>query len=164
MGRTVTSSVSAFVATCAGLGYLPVRLTGRERGAGGGTIGTLVGLALLPALPSGPGRYAAFLLAAIAVSSLAAHKFCADTGTHDDQRVIIDETVGYWVAVAWLPRDILTLALAFGLFRAFDGLKPWPINVADKKVGGGFGVVFDDVLAGAAANLVLRAVYLIIPG
>lgn len=164
MGRTVTSRISAFIATCAFLGYVPARLTGRDRGAGGGTIGTLIGLAFVPLLPSSHAAYAGFLLAAFIVSSLAAHKFCADTGIKDDQRVIVDETVGYWVAVAWLPHGGLTLALAFGLFRAFDGLKPWPIRLADEKVGGGIGVILDDVLAGVAANLVLRLLLYVVPG
>lgn len=155
----ITSRISAFISTCAYLGYLPVRLTGRTRGTGGGTIGTLIGLVLLPCLPSGRASYAVFLLAAFFVSSLAAHRFCADTGVKDDQRVIVDETVGYWVAAAWLPRDIVTLALAFGLFRAFDGLKPWPIRLADRNVAGGLGVILDDVLAGLAANLMLRLAY-----
>ena len=47
-------------------------------------------------------------------------------------------------------------ALAFGLFRLFDIVKPWPISWADKK-STAFGVMLDDVLAGFMAALVLIA-------
>jgi hypothetical protein len=40
------------------------------------------------------------------------------------------------------------------LFRLFDILKPWPVSVADAKIKGGFGVMFDDMLAGLYPVLV----------
>lgn len=46
-----------------------------------------------------------------------------------------------WVSLAWLP-------LAFGLFRVFDILKPWPIGWLDRRIHGGLGVMLDDALAG----------------
>jgi phosphatidylglycerophosphatase A len=157
------SEFCAFFATDFYLGCLPRKLTGKPKTTGGGTLGTLLGLALMPLLPAGRAQYAVFLLAACAFAVLVAHKYCADTGVEDDQRVVIDETVGYWTAVAWLPHHWPLLALAFGLFRAFDGLKPWPIRQVDDAVGGGLGVVLDDVLAGIAANLVLRGLLLTLP-
>ena len=161
--NTTFSKLSALLATCFYLGFLPARLSGKPRAKGGGTLGTLLGLLFVPLLPEGPVQYAAFLLIITVIAVLASDKFCADTGVEDDQRVIIDETVGYWVAVAWLPHNFLALALAFGLFRAFDGLKPWPIRQVDNAVGGGFGVVLDDVLAGVAANLALRGLMFFLP-
>lgn len=159
----IYSILAKFFATDLYLGCLPSRLTGRLRTSGGGTLGTLLGLVLMPLLPHERTAYALFLLAACVFAVAVAHKFCADTGIEDDQRVVIDETVGYWTAVAWLPHGFLLLALAFGLFRAFDGLKPWPIRQVDEKMGGGLGVVLDDVLAGVAANLVLRGLLLFLP-
>lgn len=159
----IYSKLAAFFATCFYLGFLPARISGRVPAKGGGTLGTLLGLLLVPLLPAGKTAYAVFLLAAAVFAVLVSHKFCADSGVEDDQRVVIDETMGYWVAVAWLPHGWFTLALAFALFRAFDGLKPWPIRQVDDSVGGGFGVVLDDVLAGIAANLVLRGLLLFSP-
>ena len=48
-------------------------------------------------------------------------------------------------------------ALAFALFRAFDIAKPWPIREIDHGMGGGAGIMLDDVMAGilAAAGLLL---------
>jgi phosphatidylglycerophosphatase A len=39
----------------------------------------------------------------------------------------------------------------FVLFRFFDIVKPWPVNLADKHIPGGFGIMIDDVLAGLYA-------------
>lgn len=44
----------------------------------------------------------------------------------------------------------------FFFFRFFDILKPFPIRYLEKQCPGGLGIVIDDVLAGAAANLLLR--------
>lgn len=159
----IYSKLAALLATDFYLGFLPARLSGKQRAKGGGTLGTLLGLLFVPFLPEGRLQYAVFLLVVTGIAILVSDKFCVDTGVEDDQRIIIDETVGYWVAVAWLPHNLLVLALAFGLFRAFDGLKPWPIRQVDNAVGGGFGVVLDDVLAGVAANLVLRGLLFFLP-
>ena len=45
--------------------------------------------------------------------------------------------------------------LSFLLFRFFDILKPFPINLIDNKIKNGFGVMLDDVVAGIFATLVL---------
>ena len=48
------------------------------------------------------------------------------------------------------------IVAGFVLFRLFDIVKPWPVKIADKKVKGGFGIMFDDVLAGVYAMLCLQ--------
>jgi phosphatidylglycerophosphatase A len=45
----------------------------------------------------------------------------------------------------------------FVLFRLFDILKPWPIHWIDRRVGGGLGIMADDVLAGLYAAAMLHA-------
>ena len=60
--------------------------------------------------------------------------------------------------VLWLVPDSLTAqAVAFGLFRFFDTVKPPPIRQADRHFKGGFGVMFDDLLA-AGYTLLIMAV------
>ena len=49
------------------------------------------------------------------------------------------------------------LLAAFVLFRIFDIAKPWPIRSLDRSVHGGFGIMLDDLVAGAYAALVLGA-------
>jgi phosphatidylglycerophosphatase A len=43
--------------------------------------------------------------------------------------------------------------VGFALFRLFDVWKPWPIRVIDRQIGGGFGIMFDDIIAGIWAAL-----------
>jgi phosphatidylglycerophosphatase A len=57
-----------------------------------------------------------------------------------------------------LPRDPAAYALAFLLFRLFDIGKPWPISRVDRRVGGGLGIMLDDVLAAGYAALAQRAI------
>lgn len=72
----------------------------------------------------------------------------------DDQRIVIDEIVGFQVAM--LPVEITTLHLcaAFVLFRILDIIKPFPLNNL-QKLPGGWGVVLDDVGAGIYAGILL---------
>lgn len=123
-----------------------------------GTLGTLVGVALywpLSQLPV-PGYLAAVTIAAVAgvyICGAAAQKL----GVHDHGGIVWDEIVGIWVALAMLPDHPLWILMGFGLFRCFDILKPWPIRWLDKHVGGGVGIMLDDLVAGLMAFGVLLA-------
>jgi len=48
------------------------------------------------------------------------------------------------------------IAAGFILFRFFDIVKPWPVKLADKRLPGGFGIMFDDVLAGIYALICMQ--------
>lgn len=82
---------------------------------------------------------------------------------HDPGRVVIDEVLGSFVALAFLPVNIPTLCAGFLLFRAFDILKPPPIR-STEKLPHGWGVMTDDLAAGIAANIVLRIIMHVFPG
>jgi phosphatidylglycerophosphatase A len=56
------------------------------------------------------------------------------------------------------------LALAFVLFRIFDIFKPWPIRDLDHRLGGGLGIMLDDLMAAIYAAVCLVAVSLALPG
>ena len=92
-----------------------------------------------------------------------------DLEQKDDKSIVIDELVGMWVAL--LPAvyfadtqfERTTIAiLAFILFRAFDILKPFPINYLDQRFKNGFGIVIDDVAAGMITMLILIPVSLLL--
>ncbi|MGH1441538.1 MAG: phosphatidylglycerophosphatase A family protein [Cellvibrionaceae bacterium] len=81
-------------------------------------------------------------------------------GVHDHPAIVWDEFVGFWLTM--LPLALLGiqlewywLLLGFVLFRFFDIVKPWPIRFVDRKVSGGFGIMFDDILAGLYAGAIL---------
>jgi len=83
-------------------------------------------------------------------------------GKKDDQRIVIDEMIGFLITMLWIPKTILFVIIGFFLFRFFDILKPFPIRHLEKRLKGGFGVVLDDVAAGVYANIVLRLIYLLV--
>ena len=89
------------------------------------------------------------------VGTLAASAFQRAHGTDDDQRIVVDEVAGYLVTLLLVPRTGATLLLAFFLFRLFDIWKPFPVRLIDRHVGGGFGVMADDLAAGVYGALVL---------
>jgi len=85
-------------------------------------------------------------------------------GVADHPAIVIDEVVGLWLAVL-IPLTLIPLPIeqhrgwlllgAFALFRVFDIAKPWPISWLERSLPGGWGVVADDLMAGAMAGLCL---------
>lgn len=139
------------LATAGGVGYSPVAP---------GTVGTLVALPLVAGLRrlAGGSTPAYLALAAIvaAIAVWAAGRADAIFGEHDSGRIVVDEVAGMAVAGALLPPGWLALAVGFVLFRVFDVWKPFPAGRIDRGVGGGLGVVGDDLVAGLYAGLAAR--------
>lgn len=75
----------------------------------------------------------------------------------DPSKIVVDELVGVWIAVLWIPAETHWLILGFFLFRFFDILKPLGIRRLE-KLKGGWGVMIDDVGAGIYANIVLQVI------
>ena len=61
--------------------------------------------------------------------------------------------------LSFFPLNWQSYALAFALFRFFDALKPFPISVADAKIKGGFGIMFDDILAAIYPLVIYKILY-----
>lgn len=72
-------------------------------------------------------------------------------GVHDHGAIVWDEIAGYLLTMTAAPSGWPWILAGFLLFRLFDIVKPWPINVADRRIGGGFGIMLDDILAGIYA-------------
>ena len=125
-----------------------------------GTWGTIVGLAFVPLLHMLPLWLALLLIAAAGVFGVwLCGRVATDLGVHDHGGIVWDEFVGIWITLIFLPNTWLWLLLGFVVFRLLDIAKPWPISVLDRKVGGGFGIMIDDVLAGVIAAGVLYAAW-----
>jgi phosphatidylglycerophosphatase A len=77
-------------------------------------------------------------------------------GEKDSGRIVIDETVSYWISMAMLPSTWTYMILAFFLNRFFDITKPFGIRRV-QRLPGGWGVMVDDLLSAVLANLVLQA-------
>ena len=76
-------------------------------------------------------------------------------GAKDSGMIVIDEIAGYLVTLCMIPLSAEYIIIGFFLFRFFDITKIYPASAAE-KMGGGPGVVMDDVVAGIYANLSLK--------
>lgn len=126
-----------------------------------GTFGTLVGVALywlLCSLQLSLVLYIAITILCFAVGVWMCAYTAKALGVHDHPAIVWDEVVGYLVTMTFAPSGWLWMVIGFALFRLFDIWKPWPIRVIDRKVHGGFGIMFDDVLAGVYAAIVLALI------
>ena len=79
----------------------------------------------------------------------------------DPSYIIIDEWVGMWIALLFVPNETIWLVLSFVLFRIFDILKIYPVNKME-KLNGGMGIMLDDVVAGLYAGTITSIIAIII--
>jgi len=124
-----------------------------------GTVGSLLGVGLAwLTLDLG----LAWQLLTAAVLAGAGIWICGESarriGVHDHGGIVWDEITGMYLTLLAAPPTLTAWLLAFGLFRAFDILKPWPIRDLDHRLGGGVGIMLDD-LAAALYAIVLLSVY-----
>lgn len=124
-----------------------------------GTVGTLLGLPLfwlvVAVAPDLPNRIA-LLIAAFLVGIWACGRTGRALGVADHGGMVWDEIAAFALVLLFTPAGWLWTGLAFALFRLFDILKPWPIRLADTRLKGGFGVMFDDLLAALHAIAVIK--------
>ncbi|HWV14704.1 MAG TPA: phosphatidylglycerophosphatase A [Cellvibrio sp.] len=123
-----------------------------------GTFGTLAAIPIYWLIQdlSWP-LYLSWLLVTFALGVYWCDRSAKQLGVHDHGGIVWDEFVGFWITMFLVPKSWLFLLLGFLLFRLFDIVKPWPISWVDRKVGGGFGIMVDDVLAGIYACALLHA-------
>jgi len=148
------ASVAAVVATGFGSGYSPVAP---------GTAGSLVGLLLFWPLCRLPASIqVAVLVLCFFVGTAAATSVARRAGAHDPGIVVVDEVVGMWASLLFLPFTVGTAALGFVLFRIMDVVKPYPARQLE-DLPDGWGIMSDDLMAGIYANLALRVALLVWP-
>jgi len=129
-----------------------------------GTAGTLVAIPIYLAMAQ-LDLYWYLLLTAFMflIGIYICDRAAAHFGEHDHAAIVWDEIVGYLVTMSLMPVDWRWIVAGFIVFRMFDILKPWPISWLDRHVGGGFGIMADDIAAGMAGlGVLLLAQYLLI--
>ena len=103
--------------------------------------------------------------ALVAVLALAGIWICGESSrrleARDHPAVVWDEIVGFLAVTLVLPAQPLWWAAAFVLFRLFDIAKPWPVGYLDRRVGGGLGIMLDDLAAAGLAVACLVPVRLV---
>jgi phosphatidylglycerophosphatase A len=82
----------------------------------------------------------------------------------DPGSIVIDEIAGMLVALSGLPFTAFSATAGFVLFRVLDIAKPFPIGWVEKRLDGGLGIVMDDLIAGALANLGCRLLLALLGG
>ncbi len=142
------------LATCGGVGYLPVMP---------GTWGTLAALPLWWLLAHlGPWGYGLTLAALLALSIPVAALAQEYLGP-DHPAIVLDEVVGLLIALAGVPLAWRWLIIGFVLFRLLDIWKPFPIKYCE-RLPGGWGVVLDDAAAGLGARVALGILMVVLSG
>ena len=135
-------------ATGFGLGHLPFMP---------GTFGSLLGLPLAWWLLCHPLRLQALIaVILLALAVPLCHWASLWLGGGDVPQIVADEYLMFPVAVMGLAsiRRPWVLLVAFALFRLFDALKLPPLNLLE-AVGGGVGIVLDDLMAAVYTWIVI---------
>lgn len=122
-----------------------------------GTFGTLIAFPLHMWLLQGLSNYAHLGVLAILflLGVWASGRTAHDLGTPDHGGIVWDETVAFLLVLFFIPADRWWQAFAFLFFRLFDIFKPQPIRHFDRTLHGGFGVMFDDLLAAGYTLLLI---------
>ncbi len=122
-----------------------------------GTMGTLVAVPLYLLLqPLSLLYYIAIAIAVTLIGIWLCERSAQKLGVHDHPGIVWDEIAGYLLTMIAAPAGWQWVVLGFVLFRLFDIWKPWPIKVIDRQVGGGFGIMLDDVVAALFAWCMLQ--------
>ena len=169
------SRFAVVIATAGGVGFAP---------GAPGTFGSVVGVLLFfPLSFLDLWLFSLTLAALCALGIWASGQAERHFGRSDDGRIVIDEvagvllnlaplvplrglplpSLGLWSDGSWgrMAENEAFLALVvtgFVLFRVLDIRKPGPVRWAERRFGGGLGVMADDIVAG-----VLGAVLLTVP-
>jgi phosphatidylglycerophosphatase A len=148
--RRASSKAAWAIATWFGCGLVPIAP---------GTAGALGAVPLyLLAVRGGRLGVAAAAVAVTAIGVWASAVVARELHKKDPQLVVVDEVAG--LLVTMLPvaaPSWCSVAIGFALFRLFDVVKPWPVRRLE-SLPSGWGIVLDDVAAGALGAIVMIGV------
>ncbi|WP_266206154.1 phosphatidylglycerophosphatase A family protein [Pontibacter kalidii] len=142
--------IHKLVSTSLGIGYI---------GKGGGTVAAVVTCLCLYAVHLAGGDQLVWWLPTVTALLTALGVWSAGEVEplwgKDDKKVVIDEVAGMCISLLFIPITPGSLMVGLFLFRFFDIVKPLYIRRLE-KIGGGLGVMLDDVVAGVYANIILQ--------
>ena len=133
------------IATGFGTGYSPFA---------SGTVGSLAALLVYIVIPLDDYIWLTISVITFIIGIWASGTVEKEKGK-DPGIVVIDEFVGQWIALLFLPKTFWIFIAAFLLFRILDIIKPFP--AADlEEMEGGIGIMLDDIIAGVYTNMAIH--------
>ena len=78
----------------------------------------------------------------------------------DPSECTIDEFVGMWISLLFLPKILLISFFTFLLWRILDIIKPYPARNFE-KLKGGLGIMLDDITSGIYSLIIVHLILLI---
>lgn len=138
-----------FIATVGYLGYFPVAP---------GTVGSLAGILIYWVTDLTPLISSALILLLFSFGVWVSEGAEKILERRDAPQIVLDEAVGAFLSISFLPRRTGYIIGGFLLFRFFDILKPFPIRRLEERLKGGLGIMLDDILAAIYTNLILQAI------
>ncbi len=151
----VIRAIIIFFATGAYSGYSPIIP---------GTAGSVVGLIIIwfgfgPLWRYSPPAAIVVFVIAFAIGCYIAGRAEIIFDEHDSPKIVLDEVLGMVLTMFGNPLTPIWMLAGFVLFRIFDIVKPYPAGLVDRRLGGGTGVMLDDIVSAIYANIVLQIVW-----
>ena len=150
MGKKIKKAlarVEIFLATGFGTGLSPLAP---------GTAGSIVGLIIFLPILSMPFFFQlGFIVVSFFLGVWITERAALEIGIKDPPEIVFDEFVGIWVALLGTTNWFLIIPI-FVFFRLLDIFKPWPISFFDRNLGGGWGIMLDDLAAGIIVFSVIQ--------
>ncbi len=155
-----TDGIRKLLLTGLGTGYLPIA-PGTWGSAGACVVFLAIAFATDGRQICLTGSMLILAAASTLICGLLGHRAEAHFGKKDPGQVTIDEWAGQAIALCWLPLGtapwgwVIAAGSAFVAFRVFDIVKPPPVRQLE-RLPGGWGIVADDLAAGAFANIAVQ--------
>ena len=120
-----------------------------------GTFGSLLGIPLWWLTHGQPVLQGGVAVAAVLAGIWVCGESARRIGLHDHGGIVWDEVAGMYLTLLAVPPEPAWILAAFVLFRIMDIWKPWPIRELDHRLGGGLGIMLDDIVAALFAAILL---------
>jgi phosphatidylglycerophosphatase A len=144
----IINKIAIFIATGFYSGYSPLAP---------GTMGTIVAIPLyfIISFFNSIIYYSIITLGIFILGTIVSSKAIKIYRQEDPSPVVLDEIVGFLVALFLIEITWWRLLAAFFIFRFFDITKPFPVGAVE-SIGKGFGIMADDLIAGIYTNLIMH--------
>ena len=82
----------------------------------------------------------------------------SDKKDKDPRYIVADEHIGQAISLLYCNQKISDYLIAFIIFRFFDIVKPFPVNIFD-NIKNSYGILLDDIVAGLLTFLIFFIYY-----